>query len=321
MYTDIASNLNIVYADKELERSSVEKKIKNYLGVYHGIVRIYARRINLDRIKYVAKIARSKQVRILLLPPYFNTGPIIEFYGASLKKRKYLTRLFEKTSDSSIRALKSIALSERMDVLVTSFLEKAGAHYYVSSILILKNGSLGGKYRKISLTKEENLYNVHSGKNVVVFNTSRMNYGILINNEIKIPEFCRCLRALGANIIIVSLNPLDFKYKNIFLIGKVRAIENNVPVLFVGGIVEYHDKVVSAAPTVLINSEGEPVFEYNENKPALILFDMDNLGVPQLDSFDILVMYQINRIVFNELRRLQLKIREKLYSQSRLEEF
>ncbi|WFO75700.1 carbon-nitrogen hydrolase family protein [Desulfurococcaceae archaeon MEX13E-LK6-19] len=303
-------DIEIIYADKE---DSVKSPRKSYVAVYHGLTRIYSRKLNIERIKVIAKIARAKRARALILPAYFNTGPIIEF--SDLSQRKYMLRLFEQVSDTTIDSLRGIALSERIDILVSSFLEKAGAHHYISSLMILKDGSIGGRYRKILLSEKEDLYGVKSGKKIVVFNTSKINYGVVINDEIMVPELCRGLKALGANIIVVPVNPLGFKYKMAYIVGRVRALENDIAVLFVGGVIEHHDKIVSAAPTVLISNAGDPLFEYNENKPALIFFDIDTLAKESAGILDVLTIYHINKIVFSELKKLQRELKEKLYSQ------
>lgn len=303
-------DIEIIYAGKDKVLKSPRR---GYVAVYHGLTRLYSRKLNVERVKLVAKIARAKKARILVLPPYFNTGPILEF--SDLSKKKYMLRLFESTSDSTIDSLKGIALSERIDIVVSSFLEKAGAHHYITSLLVLKDGSIGGKYRKILLSEKEDLYGIKGGRKIIVFSTSRMNYGIVINDEIMVPELCRGLKALGANVIIVPINPLDFKYKMVYVVGRVRAIENSIAVLFVGGIVEHHEKIISAAPTVLISASGEPLFEYNKNKPALILFDANSLVGEPAGLLEVLTLYQINKIVFNELKKKRKEVKEKLYSQ------
>ncbi|RLG81777.1 MAG: hypothetical protein DRO40_09205 [Thermoprotei archaeon] len=287
----VVDKLKLIFIPKKRRGDSSGSK---YIAIYHGVTRLYAKKYNVEKTKMIAKIARAKNARLLILPPYFNTGPVLEYSDNAM--RRYVNRLFEQVSDSSIRAMKNTALSEDIDVFITSFLEKSGAYYYISSMLIDREGVIVDKYRKIVLTDVESSYGVHSGRSPGLFVSSRMKIGVLIENEVFVPELARVLSISGVDLLITSLNPLDYSHKMISTIGRARAIENGLHHILVGSIVEFHNKVVCSAPTIIYDYDGNIVFEYNSIEPAIIFIEQDYLLKkinPPIDPVDSVIIHRI----------------------------
>ena len=246
---------------------------KYYLALYHGKIKLFARKYNTDVAKQVARIARLHRAKVLVLPLYFNTGPVLEF--TNLSRKRYVKRVFEQVSDQSIRALSTIAMAERLNIIVPGSLEKAGAHYYISRLLINHEGRIVSKYRKLILSNIESLYNIVPGKDIGIFNTRSLNIGVAINDEILYPELLRIYKILGSDLVISPMNPFNYKYSMATYIAKSRIEENNLPLIIMGSIIEFRGDLGGGAPTIIYDEEGNKIYEYNGIKPNLILLPMN----------------------------------------------
>ncbi len=277
------------------------------IAIIHGRVKINARRKNLEVIRRFIRVARLYGSRVVILPPFFNTGPIMEFND--LSKKRYVKRRFEHITDQSIQVVRGLAISESISIIVPAFLEKAGAHYYVSSLYIGMDGRLRCRYKKIVLSDIESLYNIVSGKEANVFYTRIFNFGVLINEEILYPEIFKLYRIQGCNFFLVALNPFTYQYPYTSFIARSRALENSSPIALLGSIVEYHS-VEGGAPTVIYNCNGDLVYEYNGLEPKIIIINPDSIQANDLEPSEYARIMNLNKLLLKTFRRINKKSKQ-----------
>lgn len=131
-----------------------------------------------------------------------------------------------------------VAVSETLPGLSTEFLgklakkhnlyiaagiyEREGEVVYNTSILLDRNGNLMGKYRKVSLPREEIEGGITPGEDYPVFDTDFGKVGMMICWDVQFPEPARRLAANGAEIILL---PIWGGNEHLF---EARAIENQI---------------------------------------------------------------------------------------------
>ena len=127
----------------------------------------------------------------------------------------------ESIPGSSTRFLGEAAKKHNM-YIVAGLLEKEGDVVYNTAVLINRQGELAGKYRKVSLPREEIEGGITPGKELPVFDTDFGRIGIMICWDVQFPEVARSLAMKGAEVILLPIWGGDLT------LTKARAIENQV---------------------------------------------------------------------------------------------
>jgi predicted amidohydrolase len=98
------------------------------------------------------------------------------------------------------------ALAKRLHVnIVAGLIERDGKTAYNTAVLIGRDGKLAGKYRKVSLPREEVEGGLTPGSEFPVFDLDFGRVGILICWDIQFPEGARRLADLGAEVILLPI--------------------------------------------------------------------------------------------------------------------
>ncbi len=133
--------------------------------------------------------------------------------------------------------------------IVAGLVEKDGATFYNTAVLIGRNGEVEGRYRKVSLPREEIEGGLTPGVDFPVFDTDFGRVGILICWDIQFPEGARRLAEQGAEIILLPI------WGGIDALFPARAIENQV----------YLVTSSFDSPSGIWNLEGKPVAQTTQN--------------------------------------------------------
>jgi predicted amidohydrolase len=121
------------------------------------------------------------------------------------------------------------ALAKRLKVwLVAGIYERAGARIYNTAVLIGRDGSLAGRYRKMSLPDEEIEGGITPGSDTPVFDTDFGRVGLLICWDSSYPQVARALAARGAEVLFLPI------WGGVEALVQARAIENQVHVVASG---------------------------------------------------------------------------------------
>jgi predicted amidohydrolase len=112
--------------------------------------------------------------------------------------------------------------------IVAGIYEREGARIYNTAVLIGRDGSLAGRYRKMSLPDEEIEGGITPGSETPVFETDFGRVGLMICWDSSYPEVARALAARGAEVIFMPIAG------GVEALVQARAIENQVHVVASG---------------------------------------------------------------------------------------
>jgi predicted amidohydrolase len=121
------------------------------------------------------------------------------------------------------------ALAKRLRVwIVAGIYERTGARLYNTAVLVGRDGSLVGRYRKMSLPDEEIEGGITPGSDTPVFDTDFGRVGLFICWDSSYPEVARSLAARGAEVLFLPI------WGGVEQLVQARAIENQVYVVASG---------------------------------------------------------------------------------------
>lgn len=142
--------------------------------------------------------------------------------------------------------------------IVAGILEKNGDTVFNTAVLIDRDGNFAGKYRKVSLPREEIDGGVTPGNSFPVFDTDFGKIGLMVCWDVTFPEPARALAQKGAEIIFLPIWGGDV------ILTKARAIENQVYV-----VSSTYDMI-----TAVFDQEGGVMKEATKENPVIVV-DID----------------------------------------------
>jgi predicted amidohydrolase len=120
-------------------------------------------------------------------------------------------------------------LAKRLHVwIVAGIYERADGRVYNTAVLIGRDGSFAGRYRKMSLPDEEIEGGITPGSDTPVFDTDFGRVGLMICWDSSYPEVAHALAARGAEVILMPIAG------GVEALVQARAIENQVFVVASG---------------------------------------------------------------------------------------
>jgi predicted amidohydrolase len=121
------------------------------------------------------------------------------------------------------------ALAKRLRIwIVAGIYERAGSRIYNTAVLIGRDGSLAGRYHKMSLPDEEIEGGITPGADSPVFDTDFGRVGLFICWDSSYPEVARTMAARGAEVLFLPI------WGGVEQLVQARAIENQVFVVASG---------------------------------------------------------------------------------------
>ena len=142
--------------------------------------------------------------------------------------------------------------------VVAGIYEREGRVVYNTSVLLGRDGSLAGKYRKLCLPREEIDGGITPGKEYPVFDTDFGRIGMMICWDVSYPEVARELAQRGAEVIFMPI------WGGNETLARARAIENQVHLVASG-----YD-----FPTSIYDRKGELLAE-EKAKSGVIVSEID----------------------------------------------
>jgi predicted amidohydrolase len=139
------------------------------------------------------------------------------------------------------------ALAKRLRVwLVAGIYEREGKRIYNTAVLIGRDGSLAGRYRKMSLPDEEIEGGITPGSDTPVFDTDFGRVGLMICWDASYPQVAAALARRGAEVVFLPI------WGGVEELVQARAIENQAYVVasgydFRSGIFDRNGKRIADA--------------------------------------------------------------------------
>ncbi len=179
--------------------------------IYHRPDHTASPEENLKEFKEYVDMAGEKKADIVCLPEGITVvgtgkeyievaepvpGPTTDFLGKLAKKHKMY--------------------------IVAGLYEREGPVVYNTAVLIGRDGSLVGRYRKTSLPTQEIVSGLTPGDAFPVFETDFGKIGIMICYDVYFPEPARMLAFHGAEVIFLPI------WGGILTLAKARAISNQI---------------------------------------------------------------------------------------------
>ncbi len=199
---------------------------------------------NLEQFKNLICEAATEKADIVCLPEAITlVGTPLDYISAS-----------EPVPGPTTRFLGELAKKLRI-YIVAGILEQEGEVVYNTAILMDRNGELVGKYRKLSLPREEIEGGVTPGDSLPVFDTDFGRIGMMICWDVTFPETARALALKGAEVIFLPI------WGGNLTLAKARAIENQV-------------YLVSSSydmKSAVFGLEGEILNEATDKKPVVVV--------------------------------------------------
>ena len=139
--------------------------------------------------------------------------------------------------------------------IIAGILEKDNKAVFNTAVLIDREGAVAGKYRKVSLPREEIEGGVTPGSELPVFDTDFGRIGMMICWDVTFPEAARTLAFKGAEVIFLPI------WGGHLTLAKARALENQV----------YLVSSTYSMKTAVFDREGEIVQEATSDDPVIVV--------------------------------------------------
>lgn len=194
---------------------------------------------NLDEFGRLIEEAARQRADIVCLP---------ESIGIVGSKRTF-AEVAEPVPGPATKALGQVARKYRIYV-VAGLCEREGSALYNTSVLLGRDGSLVGKYRKVCLPREEIDGGLKPGHEYPVFDTDFGRVAMMICWDVHFPEVARALAARGAEVIFMPIwggNPT---------LAQARAIENQVYLVASG--YDFKTSIFDKAGHAVVEAAADP---------------------------------------------------------------
>ena len=226
------------------EVQEIKSRLVNVAAIHYRPRNSSSNMENLDHFSRYIGIAADSNADIVCLPEAITLAGTGKTYSEAS----------EPVPGPSTEFLGSIARQYNI-YIVAGLLEQAGPVVYNTAVLIDREGKLAGKYRKVSLPREEIEGGVTPGDSYPVFDTDFGRIGMMICWDLQFPEVARQLALQGAEVIFMPI------WGGNLTLASARAIENQI-------------WLVSSSygmKTGVFDLEGELIAEANEQDPVAVV--------------------------------------------------
>jgi predicted amidohydrolase len=193
------------------EAPEMKSRFVNVATVHYRPENTASSRENLDLYSRYIGIAADSNADIVCLPE----GITLVGTGKS-----YL-EVSEPVPGPSTEFLGSLANQFNI-YIVAGILEKDGPVIYNTAVLMDREGKLAGKYRKVTLPREEIQGGITPGNSYPVFDTDFGRIGMMICWDLQFPEVAQQLAIRGAEVIFMPI------WGGNLTLASARAIENQI---------------------------------------------------------------------------------------------
>lgn len=244
------------------------------IALVHMKLKLLTKKANLEKARRLTREAASRGARIVVLPSFVNTAPFFLYYP--MPRNKVIVRnQAERVPSMTSEYLSMIAAESGVYLVAGPIIERAGPRLFLTTLVISPTGEIVSKYRKLVVNGVDRELGISAGKNPFVLSDASLgrSIGIMAEDDIYYPEVARTLVMLGATALVVTLR-LGEPLERVRLALLARSMENRVPVLAVGGVLETPDSYFET-PTMVVDPNKGVVDEVKEATDTYVLVEME----------------------------------------------
>jgi len=281
------------------------------IAIAHMSLKLMSKKLNFERTKKVVQEAKQRGAKVIILPSMLNVGPVFSFFSPAQVKTIVKNHAERIPSGPTSTFLSSLSVSNGIFIVAGPIIERAGPKIFLTSFAVSSAGSIVKKYRKIVLNPLDKNLGFSEGRSLEYFDLKEK-YGILIENDLYFPEISRGLSILGSTVLISypRIEPVfDKKLKKLL---ESRSIENNLPLISVGGLVKSQEQTIAELPTFIydpyeglveeISLESEKGEEKKGEEEKVVVLELQNYSqkmYPHEQEFS----FNIFSIVYKDLKK------------------
>jgi len=226
------------------------------IAIAHISLKLMSKKVNFEKAKRVVHEAKQRGAKAIILPSMLNIGPIFSFYSPAQVKSIVRNHAERIPSGPTATFLSSLAVSSGVFIISGPIIERAGPKVFLTSFAVSPAGSFLKRYRKIVLNPIDRTLGFSEGRTLEFFDLKEK-YGVMIEGDVLFPEIARGLTILGSTVLLAfpRIEPaFDKKLRKLL---EARSIENNLPIISMGGMVKSQEQTLSELPTYIFDpSEG-----------------------------------------------------------------
>ena len=222
----------------------IGSRLVNLAAIHYRPENTSTARENLDQYSKYIGMAADSNADIVCLPE------AITLVGTG----KSYVEASEPVPGPSTEYLGSLARQHKM-YIVAGLLERDGPVVYNTAVLMDREGKLAGRYRKVTLPREEIEGGVTPGDSYPVFDTDFGRIGMMICWDLQFPEVAQNLAMNGAEVILMPI------WGGNLTLASARAIENQIWLV----------SSTYSMKTGVFGPEGDLLVEANEQAPVASL--------------------------------------------------
>ncbi|MEM1644340.1 MAG: carbon-nitrogen hydrolase family protein [Ignisphaera sp.] len=229
------------------------------IAVVHGVIELGKSEQNIRKFEEVLERARIEGVEIILLPAMINGVPIFDLMK-NLRIKKTAETIPGKTSEQ----LAVLANKYGLHIVVGPILERRGSKLYRSAFIVEPSINLKAVISQI-LTP----LGYGQGSSISIVTIKNTNIGVLIAEDIYLPELSLLMRIVGVDIVVFYPYPYTSSDK-VMAVLKTRALELKTIVICVGCTIKRKDEEIAFIPTVIVDENGVVVHEILDKSTKMI---------------------------------------------------
>jgi predicted amidohydrolase len=268
-----------------------------------------SRKYNLEKAKKLIKQSKEKGAKLVILPSLFPIGNLFEIYDNEKKLRSIVRNLAEKIPGGITDLIMNLAMEGEVHIVSGPVIEQAGPKIFLTTLILSPQGEIIGKYRKIAVTERENRLGISSGKEPINIVLDKK-YGLISEEDLFSPEINRLLTLSGSKIVMGTMKPYNKKQEIVKHFSIVRTLENEVPYIIGGEVVENEDgEIIGYSPTI-VTSPDNLIYKEAFDEDSVVLVESSVLVKNNKD--EIKSLQQLSTIISGLCRNYKkLKFSEK----------
>ncbi len=246
-------------------------------------MRSMLRKHNLEKARKLLKLSKEKGARLIVLPSLFPVANNLMPHGSNERRmRNTVKNLAEKIPGSVTDSLVDLAMEGGIHIVVGPILEQAGPKIFLTTLFISPQGEIIGKYRKIYPSELDVSLGISPGREPINMVLDKK-YGIIAEDDLLSPEINRILTLGGSQLMIVTTRSTPIGRSEIVKhVAITRALENSVPYLVVGGVIEDENgDIVAFSPTFISTPETQIYREVSSYDDGVITVESTILAQPK----------------------------------------